>query len=350
MPNEGNIESPITLVGSPRSGTTLTSRIFQHHAGFSSVGETENLIFYSWHAVEASRDKTAPPIEDGVWVDDEQRARNVVRQTFLTCFPDDKPYWFQKPNGIPALFYKYEISQWSEAARWYWKVMRETFPKGRYFTVLRHPCDIVLSGRSLWGYDAAGMWWAIAFMANLLTHPDSLVEYAVHYEELVRDKEQSVRELFDYLGVPFDEQVLKAFDKVHVPSKGRDQLDKIGGTRQDEWVQLDPAKLHPSYQEHITRLFDKFGFELPWPQHFIEHHTTAKDRIHPHSSPSNDAKQVDSREHELRKEFDQKLTELHEHHRLERRKVVRDCYNEKAQLRRKIVELEKKKLIGSSGY
>src|SRR5438552_8815533 len=172
MPNRHNIDAPITLVGFGRSGSSLVSDVFDRHPDVRFVGETVNLIFGSWYALEYSSGNIPALHEGRRWVPEEERAGRVVRETFLTCFPDNRRYWFHKPSDVPTtVISRFDETQWSDAAEWFWKVMHASFPKGTFFTILRHPCDIVLSGKGYWGYDELTMWWSLGYMAYLLAHP-----------------------------------------------------------------------------------------------------------------------------------------------------------------------------------
>jgi hypothetical protein len=269
MPNLRNIEAPVTLVAFGRSGTSLLSSLFDRHPDFRFAGETANLVFGSWHAAEFSASGIPPLVEGGKHVPDVDRAARAVRQAFLTCIPDDRPHWFHKPIGLPVIIpVLFRSDQWSEAAEWYWKVMRASFPKARYFTVLRNPCDVVLSSQAYWGYDQATMWHSLGLFSYILGHSSSPVDYAIRFEDLTQNRKKATEELFSYLGVRFDDKVMDAFGKVHAPVAGRDKLTEAGASRQREWDRLD-ARAAPSHLvEPIIKLFSKFGFEVDLPTQF----------------------------------------------------------------------------------
>ena len=270
MPNQNNIRSPITLVSFGRSGTSLVSDIFKRHPDCFAAGETLDLIFDPWRAVEMSGGRIQP-LKGNDGVSSEELAGRVVRNVFLTCFSSDRPRWFHKPIGIPTNSAGADEAQWSERATWYWKVMRGAFPEAQYFTILRHPCDVVLSAQSYWGYGQRSMWQGLGFMAYLLTHPASPIEYAIHFEELVHNSEAVVRDLCAFLDLPFNAVVLEAFSSVHAASARRDRLPSLNlATRRNEWNQLDPTEASPLYVKHIVNLFDRFEYSLQLPQKFAE--------------------------------------------------------------------------------
>jgi hypothetical protein len=272
MPNQHNIESPATLITSGRSGTSLLAAVFQQHADVQFVGETANLIFYTYEALDSSNSIIPSLFEGETWVPNDERAGRVVREAFLTSFPDSRRFWFQKPIGIPMpLATRFNEKEWSEAAEWYWKVLGRSFPKGKFFTVLRHPCDVVLSAKAYWGYDEATSWWSVGFMAYLLAHPASLIQHVISYDELVQHPEQQVRDLFMFLDIPFRNEVLNAFSQRHASTKERSGLNTKVTTRRDEWSQLNPALAKPLYFNSTVELFEKHGIELALPDHFVQH-------------------------------------------------------------------------------
>lgn len=271
MPHPGNITAPVTLVSFGRSGSSLLADMFERHPDFSSAGETANLIYGTWRAVEASIPVMPLLAEDGRLVTNETRAARVVRQALLSAVPSPRPRWFQKPIGVPTgLPQLFGDNRWDEAAAWYWKVLRESFPEARYFTVLRNPFDVILSARAYWGFDEAALWWSLGFMSHLLAHPDSPVRYAVAYDDLVQRSRDAIGKLFEHLDVPFDERVMAAFSIIHAPAQGREKLAPDAMTRHQQWDALDPAAAKSRFIEPIRALFDKFGVRLEMPAHFAQ--------------------------------------------------------------------------------
>jgi hypothetical protein len=286
MPNAANIDSPIVLIGAGRSGTSLVSKIFDLHPDCVGVGETANLIFGPWRAVELSSASIAPLVEHDAWVAEAERAGRVVRQTFLTCFPDDRAHWMQKPIGVPkAVSDRFDDELSPEAAAWYWQVLTTSFPRARCLAILRHPCDVVLSARSRWGFSDRSLWRMIAVISSYLLHPDSPVRWVVRYDDLVTAREASVRRLCDAAELPFLPDMLAGFDDVHVPAPGREDLSQSGFTRRVDWSALDPLQLHPSQRELITAAFDRFAGGLEWPAHFDGQPSSADAAAGPSPSP-----------------------------------------------------------------
>lgn len=270
MPNPDNITAPIGLVGAGRSGTSLLSQVFQRHPDFQFCGETVNLIFGTWHAVELSGPSIPPLLEEGAWVEDDERAARAVRDVFVRCLRSDEPRWFQKPIGNPIAFrMKFgEDYDRDAAGSWYWRVLRTCFPDARWFSVVRHPCDVVLSARSFWGQDEATSWFNLGVTASLLTHPDSLVEHVLQFEDLASDGARHLRELFDRFSIRWVDDVRAALDRVVVASPGREEKAAEDPSRRLEWEQLDPRALDDRDRAAIESLGEKIGRPVDWPAHF----------------------------------------------------------------------------------
>lgn len=268
MPNAQNIEAPVSLVAPGRSGTSLITDIFNRHPEFQSVGETVNLIFSGWSTAEFARRVTIPRFDES-WLSDEETASQLVRQAFQLCFPGEQPRWFHKPIGVPMeLSSRFDVHQWDEAAEWYWKVMGHVFPRGKFFTILRHPCDVVLSSQSYWGYDEAAIWWSLGLQSYLIAHRTSPIEYAVLFDDLVGNSEAVVRSLFTYLDVPFYSEVMKAFSTAHAPAKDRKNSSRMITSRKSEWDKLTPWKAQTRDIDAIVNCFTKFGYNLQMPEAF----------------------------------------------------------------------------------
>ena len=270
MPNAQNVDAPIVLVGSGRSGTSLVSSLFDLHPDVRFVGETTNLIFEIWSAIDEMVGIVPPLITDGEPIGHQELAARVVRQTFLTCFPDDKLQWMHKPLGVPkAVSERFpSLDQWDEAAEWYWSGLSRAFPGGVFFALLRQPCDVVLSSRAKWGYSEEDLWWSLAYMSHLLRHPRSLVKQAFSYEQLLKEPESETRRIFDYAAVPFDAAVLEAFEVIHAPPPDREPIAGATNSRFGSWEQLDPSSARGEYVRSVIRSFEHFGLPCELPDAF----------------------------------------------------------------------------------
>lgn len=270
------LKAPITLISHGRSGTSLLQNIFDAHPDISVAGETADLIFSTWYSIERAKGIIPGLIEEGKLVPWERRVARGVRAVFDEILQLKTAYWMQKPIGQPFVinYLRKDGMSLDEWFQLYWTILQQVFPKGKFITVLRHPCDVVLSSGEYWGREQAGVWHGIATMSRCILHPASKITYAVNYHQLVEEPEPTVKALFEHLEVPYNPCVLDAFNYVYVPNHDRWKQDKQNFTdkvskkfsRQDEWDKLDMSIPNPEDLAAIRQVWERFGHSLELPQ------------------------------------------------------------------------------------
>lgn len=258
MPNESNATAPIILIAPGRSGTSLLSAILARHSQVEFVGETSEMIFGFWQAMEATRGIVRKQVENGKVIEFDELASRTVRQNFVTYFNSPRPRWMQKPIGIPDSLVRRGVDENDMPdARWYWGVLKACFPDAKYLTILRRPADVVRSSMRYWGFDERSVWWGLACTSHLLAHETSPVHFAVDYADLVSDRQDTCRRILDYCELAFEPDVMRAFDTIHAPQK----------ITEDEKSVSEPLQIEikPCHLDAIGRVRKKFGFvaELP---------------------------------------------------------------------------------------
>lgn len=255
MPNRSNIQSPVSLLGAPRSGTTLIASLFRLHPEFDPqpVGETANLMFGAWSSIDLARGVTKPTERHKRLLSSGERAGLGVRELFLGLFPDRSIRWAHKPIGLPkAVSERFGDDEWDDAAAWYWNVWEETFPDASIAVILRNPWDVVASQRARFGFTEESLWWSYSFLTHILAAGHGRVNHVVRYESLVTDQETQTRELFSRAGVEFDPKVLEAFKRQHVPNAdGAHPAELAGPTGKQRDI--------------ISAGFETLGQPLDWP-------------------------------------------------------------------------------------
>jgi hypothetical protein len=272
MPNPDNITRPVTLVGHGRSGTSVIFNAFRRHPDFDAAGETAPLLFGTWLAMERCKGIVRPDSTLPEAADFEERCAGAVRAAFLSAFPSDRPRWMHKPIGAPFVWQLLQRQGMEPPAffAWYWRAMRRSFPGGRVVTVLRHPYDVMLSAERYWGAAHEASWRQLAFMARLLTAPDSAVEAAVSFDDLVADGPAELGRLFDRLGLAMAPGALTALDVGWVTEMGvhrrsrAEAADRFaaGFSRRAEWGRIDRAGLAQPGRAAIAALWRRFGRDL----------------------------------------------------------------------------------------
>ena len=219
---------PIFVVGAAGSGTTLMRLILDSHDNLAIAQETgfarlllanEQIPFWEfgdqWYA------------RIGLTADDLDRR---LRDFYGGLFAD-----WAKQRGA---------TRWGDKTPfhvWHLDRLARVFPDAVFIGLVRHPGAVAHSTRRRMGHDwNRALWFWLRDHVELLTRAAALGDRMalVRYEDLVADPEPVLRELFDWLGEPWSQQVLD-FHQVH---RGRGTAAEVeGATRSDK--PIDPARV-----------------------------------------------------------------------------------------------------------
>lgn len=191
---------PIFIVGCQRSGTTLLRLMLDSHARIACGPETrfltgfETITGEDWHRISR--------------------------------FGLSREQWLAKTSDFFASFQE-EYAAGRGKARWADKsplyavhlpYIWELFPDAQVIHVIRDVRDVTLSHRSAYGYKSAvgaprkwSRYVASARAAAGAVGPDQYLE--LRFEDLVADPEAALRGVLEFLGEPWDPNVLE-HDKV----------------------------------------------------------------------------------------------------------------------------------------
>jgi tetratricopeptide (TPR) repeat protein len=231
--------TPVFVVGMPRSGTSLVEQILASHPLVHGAGEVE----YSRLIVEAVQQKTQKPFpEDISRVSPEtlnQAARAYIEKLALNSgtaerVVDKLPHNFLRIGLFAALMPDAKI------------ILCEREPMDNCLSIYQHmfgPAHAYASDLSDLGhyyrlYQDLMSWWDEILPGHI---------YRVNYEQLVSDTENQVRQLLDHCELPFDENCLsfhKTRRQVRTPSAAQVQQPIYKGSK-GRWK---------NYQKHLGPL------------------------------------------------------------------------------------------------
>ncbi|MDE2264125.1 MAG: sulfotransferase [Gammaproteobacteria bacterium] len=198
-------ESPIFIVGLPRTGTTLVDRILGSHSAVHSAGE---LLALSG-AISAVAEQAAAPEENG-WLglaatlprlDPAAVAREYLQRARI--------YRGRKPRFTDKQLVNF----------YYCGVIARAFPRARILHLTRHPlaaCHAIFKTRFFrafpFSYDISELGDFYLDYRRLMAHwhrvlPGRILDVA--YEDVVSALEPTTRKLLDYLDLPFEAQCLQ---------------------------------------------------------------------------------------------------------------------------------------------
>ena len=265
-----DFQSPIIIIGSGRSGTTLLARLLDSHREIDFKGETAFLVprlwleiwvdrfWFNWERYNATRPQSSrepmPSISEEVLDAERARIGGLIASLVASTLGADcgSRYWGFK-----------EIWNGSSWATYDWAYYDAVFPRAMWVNMLRHPFDFV-SSNAQWNLDTLDL----PFLRNQLQAWTSMVKYnrlrnltgryaEVRYEDLVADPKATLAPVFDELDLTWDETCLKAMKSW--------QMSSHKPARRAETVRLGRKKIAAIVNgiPDLPEMMGQFGYKLP---------------------------------------------------------------------------------------
>jgi len=175
----------VFIVGIPRSGTSLVEQILSQHAQVVPMGERNDLT-------------------------------NIVNRLGSAGWPDLQPdelnSFADMYIGATAATEKGQLVTDKLPDNWrHTGLIQQLLPGAKIVHCVRNPEDVLLSCFQQ-NFASSGMGWASS-LEGLRTYYEEwrkteVPGFQLRYEELVHEPERVIRELLDYLGLPFEEDCL----------------------------------------------------------------------------------------------------------------------------------------------
>lgn len=204
MTDSGSTESPIFIVGIPRTGTTLVEHILTRHKGVKSAGESNDFTFAMASVIDehiaAHPDEGLTPLSAALQVDTSEIARIYMCSAKGMLGTADRYV-----NKLPVNFL-------------YCGLIKKAFPNAKIIHLVRDPMDTcyavyktLFNQSYFFSYDLTELADYYAAYRDLMAHWHELMPGAildVHYEQLVSDPLTVSRQITDYCGLSWSEDLL----------------------------------------------------------------------------------------------------------------------------------------------
>jgi tetratricopeptide (TPR) repeat protein len=247
-------ERPLFIAGMPRSGTTLTEQIISSHAeafGVGEMGRMQKLESAFRHTYQGTNSferlmKNAKVGELKKRAEETLNLLNIVAGTSAKRVVDKLPTQYFS-MGFTHL----------------------CFPNAKFIHCQRHPADSFISAyqndmKQFHEYSFDQNLYAEAYLTKqaLMAHwkasfPDKILE--LHYEQLVTNPEQMVREMLEFIGLPWDPNCMQFFKNAGtVRTISNDQVRKP--------IYTSSIARWKKYERHLGPLFaalKEANFEYP---------------------------------------------------------------------------------------
>ena len=257
---ENNGDSPIFLIGFPRSGTTLLEQILDGHPQVQVMEEKR--AFASVENAIASMPEAYPlAIAD--------LPETQIRELRALYFQNVDMHFARREGQ----FFVDKFPLNTE----YVPLIKRLFPEAKFILACRHPCDVVLSNFMQYYKlnDAMVNFFSLADTVALYQQVMGLwlqcVEllplsfHRVSYESLVSNLEAEAGDLFRFLDIDWDASVLDfhshARQKVLINTPSYEQVtEPVYQSAKDRWRRYE-AQLAPFYED-LAPFIQKFGYSI----------------------------------------------------------------------------------------
>jgi tetratricopeptide (TPR) repeat protein len=191
---------PIFIVGMPRSGTSLLEQILAAHPAVHGGGEIEEMGLI---ATELSG--TNPVVWPSRVVQLDEYSLQALAQRWLHPLVQEDHQALRFTDKMPHNFT-------------YLGLITLLFPKARIIHIRRDPRDVALSiffhhftGHHPYAYHIEDLTQHYRFYERLMAHwrlvlPSPMME--INYEHLTADPKTQIQRLLDFVGLPWDDNVL----------------------------------------------------------------------------------------------------------------------------------------------
>jgi len=235
-------ESPIFIVGVPRSGSSLVEQILSSHPQVQGLGETQSLL-----------------------------------RILGNSLPFNPNGWLDPPLAAKAYIDAVRNEGWSQAPRFTDKRLINAvaighihlmFPRATIINCRRDPLDTGLScfqadfsagGWTRFSYDLASIGRYYALHREIMSHWNFVLMGRVvnlDYEALVADPEPQIRALIDACRLPWDEACLRFHENPR-------PVHTVGADRVRRPIFRDSIGRWRPYRPHLAPLIDALGAYAP---------------------------------------------------------------------------------------
>jgi len=251
-------QSPLFLVGFPRSGTTLLDTMMMGHPDVEVLEEEPALreagkLFPHMTDLPTADDEKVRAARDAYW----EVAKSLAPLKPGSLLIDKNPLTM---NALP--------------------MVRRLFPDAKIILALRHPCDVVLSCyitnfrandgmASFLRLETAAELYDLSF--RCFERAEQMFDFPVHrvvYERVVADREPELKALFDFIGLDWHDAVLEH----EATAKGRGRIKTASYAQVVEPIYTRSAGRWWNYRKHLEPIFpvlrpwvEKFGYSLDDP-------------------------------------------------------------------------------------
>ncbi len=269
---------PLFVIGMPRSGTKLLLRIFNNHPRVYLSNETEFLLYFirKWNNIDLRDKNKFKEMYYGIsktsfFLSNEKKEKKInLNFWYNGC----KTYSLNEIFKVFVNFYTNSIDReniiWGDKSPGYIiniKLLKEYSPKAKFIVIVRDVRNCAVSSYKVWGTNKIR--YAERWYNNLNSAINDLEEISkedwkiVKYEDLVHKPRETIKKLYDFVGISFNEKVLQ-FTKPsenYGDAKGKLTIMSQNNKKYGKYL----SKREINKIESLTfPILDKFGYKCSY--------------------------------------------------------------------------------------
>lgn len=260
MPNQTNIQRPITLIGLGRSGTSAMTEILSYHPDIDNIGEGSPMVWDIYESVRLASLNMRYPTSLHKDITRKSLPEKAVCDLFLSSFYSDKPAWVVKLIGpIGRMTDLFDSRESDEAfVDWYFGTLNACFPQAHILTIVRDPIEYARSARRYWGTSFKNVIRDLQFMSVLLRSGRLEDSNILSFSEFRRAPQATINSIIDQCGLASLDFPEAAFSTQYAANQGK----AVGGEAQDlayvspftfEEEVLITRAIGPEYERFLTK-------------------------------------------------------------------------------------------------
>ena len=240
-------ETPVFVLGMPRSGTSLTEQILDCHPkvhGGRELAHIHNIVL----AIRGKPTKTAIPHVHSPTLLNPKLVQGNARR-YVDALKKLDPAADRVTDKMPDNFLHIGLIRWM-------------MPNAKIVHCVRDPLDTCLScyfqpffGPYDWAYNLKHLGSYYRDYRRIMHHWTDTLGIQIHtvrYEDLTADPEPAIRSLLEFCGLPFDEACLR-------PHESKRIVETRSNQQVREKIYTKSVARHARYASHLRPLRDALG-------------------------------------------------------------------------------------------